>query len=660
MGFVTLEKNKQQIVSLALLAGWAAMLLLSILFTPLSILLKGTTIISILTRAGILYSLWVLFQYLFGSRELSSDGYEHILMYIGYAIVFTYVFTMLPQVVAEYYKLKLWGGSPFYVIWVILTTAFPSALWVWLNLDKNRIAMGAYSKKALKKYKEIQKDKKKKKAEQKRKHSQRGPLGNLWAEWIEPLFGAVLWVLVINHFVLQLYQIPSESMVPTFLVRDRVLVGKSFYAPNIPLTDYKLPRMVKPKEGEVIIFTNPKVEDPQSDLYYKNVFARVFHTFVYMITFTTVDIDAKPDGTPKARLLVKRNIAGEGEKICLLNDQVYKKREGEDWVLMSDIPGQKEYGIVEQYSKDNSRLEAQRETPGTRALVEEAQSLVEGYSESQLSELLAEEKKLFLEALSRLDRQDLLEFEEEVNRQVPLLTDLHNASILGSLSMMYYNKPEILLSRYQNISMEQWRRAVMNFDSNLAEYDKYLLNMEARNLLIYLAEEDKNAGYLDDQISTELIRESDDSPYEAFMAKFNALYKIKKMQFYTALIEDQLLLNDQLFQQENSQELYRLLFYIQGYGAMNTFDMANLPEFPQQEGEYIAEEEYFLMGDNRYNSLDSRMGERAYMTFVDARDQSDFAMQAEVSWEPHSIPLRLIHGKVRLILFPFDRLHFFK
>ena len=40
---------------------------------------------------------------------------------------------------------------------------------------------------------------------------------------------------------MQLYEIPSESMVPTFLVKDKVFVSKIDCGPKFPLTDVGLP-----------------------------------------------------------------------------------------------------------------------------------------------------------------------------------------------------------------------------------------------------------------------------------------------------------------------------------------------------------------------------------------------------------------------------------
>ena len=45
-------------------------------------------------------------------------------------------------------------------------------------------------------------------------------------DWVDALVQAVFMVLLIQIFIFQLYVIPSESMVPSFLVKDRVVVSK--------------------------------------------------------------------------------------------------------------------------------------------------------------------------------------------------------------------------------------------------------------------------------------------------------------------------------------------------------------------------------------------------------------------------------------------------
>ena len=70
-------------------------------------------------------------------------------------------------------------------------------------------------------------------------------------------FFVIFTVLIFQIFLLQLYEIPSESMVPTFLVKDRVFVSKIDCGPKFPLTEVGLPDFRKYKRGDTIVLRNP-------------------------------------------------------------------------------------------------------------------------------------------------------------------------------------------------------------------------------------------------------------------------------------------------------------------------------------------------------------------------------------------------------------------
>ena len=64
-------------------------------------------------------------------------------------------------------------------------------------------------------------------------------------EWVAVIVGAVIVALLIKTFVVQAFRIPSESMVPTLEVGDRVLVNKLSY------DAHDLNR------GDVVVFDRP-------------------------------------------------------------------------------------------------------------------------------------------------------------------------------------------------------------------------------------------------------------------------------------------------------------------------------------------------------------------------------------------------------------------
>ena len=71
------------------------------------------------------------------------------------------------------------------------------------------------------------------------------------AEWVLVVVGAVVAALLVKTFLFQAFRIPSESMVPTLLVGDRVLVNKLSY------------RLHEVHRGDVVVFSRPdQLEDP--------------------------------------------------------------------------------------------------------------------------------------------------------------------------------------------------------------------------------------------------------------------------------------------------------------------------------------------------------------------------------------------------------------
>ncbi len=81
---------------------------------------------------------------------------------------------------------------------------------------------------------------------------------------------AIAAALFIRTFVVQAYKIPSESMYPTILVGDHVLVNKFLYGLRIPFTRVRLLALRAPARGDVIVFPYPG--DPATD-YIKRVVA---------------------------------------------------------------------------------------------------------------------------------------------------------------------------------------------------------------------------------------------------------------------------------------------------------------------------------------------------------------------------------------------------
>lgn len=72
--------------------------------------------------------------------------------------------------------------------------------------------------------------------------------GFIFNDILESIVIAVILAVVIRYFVFQPFYIPSESMKPTLMVGDRIIVNKFLY------------RFQPPKRGDVMVFKYPKDE----------------------------------------------------------------------------------------------------------------------------------------------------------------------------------------------------------------------------------------------------------------------------------------------------------------------------------------------------------------------------------------------------------------
>jgi signal peptidase I len=129
-------------------------------------------------------------------------------------------------------------------------------------------------------------------------------------DWLEAILSAVVIVLLINQFLLQAYQIPSQSMVDTLLIGDRIFVNKLIYGPELLPGLVKLPGFRTLRRGEVIIFENPSYI-PIGPV--KDVIQRI----IYMLTLSIVDIDRDEYGNPKHHFLIKRAVGMPGDRLRL-------------------------------------------------------------------------------------------------------------------------------------------------------------------------------------------------------------------------------------------------------------------------------------------------------------------------------------------------------
>lgn len=77
------------------------------------------------------------------------------------------------------------------------------------------------------------------------------------AEYSRSFFPVLALVLVLRSFIVEPFQIPSSSMVPTLEVGDYILVNKFAYGLRLPVLKNKVLEIGEPQRGDVMVFFPP-------------------------------------------------------------------------------------------------------------------------------------------------------------------------------------------------------------------------------------------------------------------------------------------------------------------------------------------------------------------------------------------------------------------
>lgn len=80
-------------------------------------------------------------------------------------------------------------------------------------------------------------------------------------EYARSFFPVLLVVFVLRSFVVEPFQIPSSSMVPTLLIGDYILVNKFTYGIRLPVLRTKVLAVNDPQRGDVMVFFPPHMND---------------------------------------------------------------------------------------------------------------------------------------------------------------------------------------------------------------------------------------------------------------------------------------------------------------------------------------------------------------------------------------------------------------
>ena len=440
-------------------------------------------------------------------------------------------------------------------------------------------------------------------------------------DWVDAIGWAVIAVLLVNIFVFQLYEVPSESMVPTFLGGDRPFTLKATFGPRVPLTEWRLPFLRLPRRGDVVTIANPRYQENHRVDVKKYV-----SQFVYMITLTGVRLDSTlPDGTPKADPLVKRIVGVPGEKLMMVDDVLYARTREKPEFRKVPEP----WAAVDLWKKPSELKSRIRQIPvdeRTRAVLSRWDARKNSASPSELA---AEIESSFKNIETHLERLTAFgrgsDSVEELSRVDSGLRDRKDEAIRAAS-----NAENVYAAK--GAASEDLSLILAAADSSEARDD---LRAYARGALKAAETPAANA-------------------YEKGSRVLNLLIKLnllRRMERDLILITDGSGFEELGSDAERTKlltEARELYLYIQGF-----YDSRNFPEFPEGAG-FLAPDEYFAMGDNRYNSLDFRFEEKPGIRALDPEDPTSTLYTSIL--KPFPLKLKFIEGHALFRLWPLSRM----
>ncbi len=436
-------------------------------------------------------------------------------------------------------------------------------------------------------------------------------------DWIDAFVQAICTVALFNIFIFQLYEIPSESMVSEFLVRDRVVGWKLDAGPKFPLSDVGVPELKNYKRGDIVIFSNPHYSSDR-EAQVKSFLSQL----VYMLSLTTINLNVDDDGNLKADPLVKRIVGEEGEQLVMQDGILYGRT--------------KDTETFEQIKEDELWAEW-----NLNELPQETLRNVQRIplSQEEYTIMLAVEK----------DRRDL---------------NIHNA--IEESNQLAHEFEQIKSSLNSNYTSTITTNDFSS-PSDLQVYRFFALSDDLiRNLYYSNGGEDWFTSFMTDWTTT--IPQTENGfiggdVYTEAMFKQNLILKLNfgRLAVRTAeLLSLKVSTNDQMKDSERVeifQNFQNAAFYM-----VSLNDMRNMEVFPPNtengNAQYISKDNFFVMGDNRFNSLDMR---HSYDTKIKAVTQYDkWSLYYDSNLAPQQISTDNILGSPILRFYPFNRFYIIK
>jgi signal peptidase I len=147
----------------------------------------------------------------------------------------------------------------------------------------------------------------------------------LLVEYARSFFPVIFAVLILRSFIVEPFRIPSNSMMPTLLTGDFILVNKFSYGLRWPVLNSKFVDIGDPEVGDVVVFKFP--QEPTID-YIKRVVAVPGDEIAYQ------NKTLYRNGEPVAQLQIGRYTGvGSGAEMTGASEALEKLRDVEHRIL---------------------------------------------------------------------------------------------------------------------------------------------------------------------------------------------------------------------------------------------------------------------------------------------------------------------------------------
>ena len=420
-----------------------------------------------------------------------------------------------------------------------------------------------------------------------------------FVDWIDAFFWSIFTVLIFQIFLMQLYEIPSESMVPTFLIKDRVFVSKIDCGPKFPRTEVGLPYFRKYKRGDTIVLRNPHYSmDRKSEV--KTVTSQL----IYMFSLMTINLNKDTDGELKADPLVKRITGLPGEQLVMQDGTLYRRTASSD--VFEPVQLDSKYAVWNLNSVN----------PKLKSNIQHFPFNTEKY-------------------------QQMLDY-EEARRNYDLASAEFQAK---ELARQFYNL------------------RVVNKDAGKFTAPELYEGILFRNRMeifknMYLQE--GGAEWFENFMTSWISSKNDVRDY--YSESNYRLNVMAKIIFGKMMVEYAKYYSDGFDQSQwDSQKVIKGLMdeiELHYWYVQNLLDSRNMPVFPANDAagnpQYIPENCYFMMGDNRFNSLDLRHSYDYKETALAKTDPLSISYYSIMS--PQYINKKYIIGKPVFRFWPLGRL----